>query len=453
MKRACPTGALLDLAAGRLNEDEAAAISVHVAQCPACARTLARAEDLARAAAAGADAPSLEVTDALRDRLWSQLAPVAENAAKAARTRAAVRYLARSHYGGLGIAAVVVAVVVATWLLPSTASRQAPLPEKPALAFVPLTGLSQPKLTAASSPPSAPLVAAVVAIAESPPASAPPPTAGHPQQRVTVLHLACGAAVQRAGADVRLLHDDPGNGSVRLLTGTVQVEVPKLPAGARMAVETQEARIEVKGTRFSVTRNPEGTGVRVTEGTVWVTPAGRGRQMEILTAGQDTVIQNLNLYRSGLREKLKTALTAKSWQEAGQLAHRLLETLDEGTEADGLRLQLAAVAVREGNDAQAVALAEHVAAHGAMDLTRQNALVFEANLHHAAKQTQAEMLVWQRYRQQFPQGTHIRQSLERLVQFSCNQTTVEAVTYRQQLALLGGQDDASTELLSRCAPR
>ncbi len=439
----CPEAPVLELAAGKLPPAEAQALTAHIAACPACQQTLEAAHAVVAATQTLARAPLPPLPDALRERLWTQLAPVAERAAADARTHAAVRHLARSRYGALAAAAVLVAVAGALWS--AQALRQAPVPQSAIASNVHVQlpqGLRHQPVVSAAPP--------VVAVPTEP-APLSPLVADH-APRVNVLHLACGAAVHRAGADVHVTRDEPGLGVVRLDGGIVQVEVPKLPEGARMAVETREARVEVKGTRFSVSHTAEGTTVHVTEGTVWVTPAGKGRALEVLTAGQTTRVPGADAYRSGLRQQLQGALSAKAWAEVATLAHRLLDTLDEGTEADGLRLQLAAVAARAGEANQAVALAEQVAAHGALDLTRQNALAFAASVYHGGKQGAAELAVWQRYRQLYPTGAHASQALERLVQLTCGQATAEAAAVRHQLRAQGTLDAGVAALLQRCEP-
>jgi hypothetical protein len=80
--------------------------------------------------------------------------------------------------------------------------------------------------------------------------------------------------------------DYPGQ-DLRLGAGTVSLRVPKLGTRRTLSVVTPDARVTVRGTRFSVSFAANGarpgTQVQVTEGSVWVDHAGKE---DVLAAGQ-----------------------------------------------------------------------------------------------------------------------------------------------------------------------
>jgi hypothetical protein len=78
--------------------------------------------------------------------------------------------------------------------------------------------------------------------------------------------------------------ESPGQ-DLRLGSGTVSLRVPKLGAHRTLSVVTPDARVTVRGTRFSVSfaGDRSETRVRVTEGSVWVDHAGKE---DVLAAGQ-----------------------------------------------------------------------------------------------------------------------------------------------------------------------
>lgn len=80
--------------------------------------------------------------------------------------------------------------------------------------------------------------------------------------RGTVVHLAGPAHVALAGTAAAV--------TVRLEDGVLNAAVAHRLAGETFAVVTPDARVEVRGTRFSVMKGAEGSTVRVDEGRVFV---------------------------------------------------------------------------------------------------------------------------------------------------------------------------------------
>ncbi len=72
-------------------------------------------------------------------------------------------------------------------------------------------------------------------------------------------------------------------------------------------LETKDGFVVVKGTKFKVNVDRDGTTVSVTKGTVWVTPKGEGREKIILTAGKTTHILPLSTF---LRENKENGIKA-----------------------------------------------------------------------------------------------------------------------------------------------
>ena len=108
----------------------------------------------------------------------------------------------------------------------------------------------------------------------------------------TTAILANGAAVDVApGSDLRFdAHVDSGERAgedLRLGQGKVWLRVPKLGPHHTLSVVTPDARVTVRGTRFSVAvlgaAGAVETRVQVTEGSVWVDQAGHE---DVLSAGQ-----------------------------------------------------------------------------------------------------------------------------------------------------------------------
>lgn len=78
---------------------------------------------------------------------------------------------------------------------------------------------------------------------------------------------------------------------LRLERGTVKLSVPRLPPGDTLSVLTEDARVTVRGTRFSVSLEHDGEGtpqscVRVQEGAVEV--ARRGAAPRLLGPGEES---------------------------------------------------------------------------------------------------------------------------------------------------------------------
>jgi hypothetical protein len=113
-----------------------------------------------------------------------------------------------------------------------------------------------------------------------------------PNQTTATAVLASGANVQvepdsTVRFDARTESTDGIGEALTLSHGTVVLSVPKLGPHRRLSVLTPDARVTVRGTRFSVSVLGSGdrreTRVHVTDGSVWVDHAGKE---DVLAAGQ-----------------------------------------------------------------------------------------------------------------------------------------------------------------------
>src|SRR5262249_49498957 len=113
---------------------------------------------------------------------------------------------------------------------------------------------------------------------------------------------------------------------LRLRSGAVALEVPKLPPGAALSVATDEAEVQVRGTRFRVERTATATVVSVTEGVVEVQPSGAGRPSLLLRAGQTAQVEPLEAYRLRAQEEALGAVSRGDLPAAAAQLAQLLAT-------------------------------------------------------------------------------------------------------------------------------
>lgn len=100
----------------------------------------------------------------------------------------------------------------------------------------------------------------------------------------------------------------PREDRVRLDAGALSLQVPKLAAGRVLSVQTRDALIRVRGTRFRVVVEAASTHVSVSEGIVEVIPMGLGRASWRLGRGEELSVPSLDAYRQGLRTQAVEAL-------------------------------------------------------------------------------------------------------------------------------------------------
>lgn len=175
--------------------------------------------------------------------------------------------------------------------------------------------------------------------------------------------------------------EHPGQ-DLRLGSGTVSLRVPKLGAHRTLSVVTADARVTVRGTRFSVSFAGAGdrseTRVRVTEGSVWVDHAGKE---DVLAAGQSwtsrpelAAVRPAAPGQDGAASDGVPAAPAHGANDAiasndappGRSAHQRTEAaaphhtevVESTLAAENELYRSAAASIRAGQDARAVGLLE-----------------------------------------------------------------------------------------------
>jgi hypothetical protein len=206
---------------------------------------------------------------------------------------------------------------------------------------------------------------------------------------------------------------------IRLETGTLSLDVPK-HANGKVVVETTDTDVQVHGTRFTVTRQAEGTWVAVTEGTVEVLPRGQGRPILSVPAGQSVTIEPLASFRSRTRQTALDALQRGDLTAADEHVKALLATGVTQEDAGELHALLGWKHFEDGDHAGAaryfhMALAE--LPDGAVPLWADNAwaqsaLVVEQSDGRAAAEA------WRQYLRRFPSGSHASLARARLVRLT-----------------------------------
>jgi ferric-dicitrate binding protein FerR (iron transport regulator) len=87
---------------------------------------------------------------------------------------------------------------------------------------------------------------------------------------------------------ITLVRAEPPEQRLRLEAGKVELEVPKLAAGSAFVVETADAEVRVRGTRFSVEVSGSGAGVRTRVGVARGSVLVRTARGESVLSGGDT---------------------------------------------------------------------------------------------------------------------------------------------------------------------
>ena len=228
--------------------------------------------------------------------------------------------------------------------------------------------------------------------------------------------LPSGARLTLERGAVRCVRATADEERLALDRGTVSLEVPHLGAGRTLSVETPDALVRVRGTRFQVARDELGTTVSVTEGEVEVRPEGPGRPVEFVHPGARVVVEPLAAYRRGLLAAAGDAL-AQGWRDtADEQLTRLLATEPEPplrAHAESLQAWAAAA---NGEATTAIRLYRSALARvpaGETPTWADNALA-ELALLLEAREPAAALAAWREYLDRFPQGLHAAQARGRL---------------------------------------
>jgi hypothetical protein len=230
-------------------------------------------------------------------------------------------------------------------------------------------------------------------------------------------------AVLASGANVELGRDStvrfeerapsatPGEDLV-LSHGMVSLRVPKLGAHRTLSVVTPDARVTVRGTRFSVAVDGTGdrreTRVRVTEGSVWVDHGGK---QDVLGAGQswsslapvvasDTTPTTPATVPTALPEIAPIPAIPDASAPRTAFAARAASTLAAENEA----YRRAVAAVRAGDDAHAVGLLEGFVARFPGSPLAQNATVERLRALSRLGRRESAARAARQYLAEYPRG-------------------------------------------------
>lgn len=233
---------------------------------------------------------------------------------------------------------------------------------------------------------------------------------------VAVGELPSGARVTLERGAVRIDRASTSEERLLLERGAVSLEVPHLGAGRTLSVDTPEAQVRVRGTRFHVSRDELGTTVSVAEGEVEVRPEGPGRPTEFVHPGARVVIEPLPAYRSRLLGAASDALAHGSRDVADdQLSHLLATEPDASlrAHAEALRAWAAAAAGERDVAVRLYRRALELLPEGEAPTWADNA-VAELALLLEVRDPAAAVSAWRDYLARFPQGLHAAQARERL---------------------------------------
>jgi hypothetical protein len=208
-----------------------------------------------------------------------------------------------------------------------------------------------------------------------------------PNRTTATAVLASGANVEvepdsTVRFDARVESTEAAGEALTLSQGTVVLRVPKLGPHRTLSVLTPDARVTVRGTRFSVTVLGSGdrreTRVQVTEGSVWVNHAGKE---DVLAAGQSWSSRPevaLTRERPTATPAPKNEPAAGAAVEATAPRPRDVNVSPVGTStlaAENELYRSAVAAVRGGEDARAVGLLDTFLSRFPRSPLAQNAAV------------------------------------------------------------------------------
>ncbi|MEO0813978.1 MAG: FecR family protein, partial [Myxococcota bacterium] len=227
-----------------------------------------------------------QVSTEQRAASWERLASEAQRAMRRSQRP-------RLHWGAWAAAAAAMFVIVGFWLgRASVDSRGPAVTRAPAVNKLrPEPASKERSATAKSEPPTR--------IEET-----------VPRKTVnTGRRLASGARLETShDAVFSIERDEAVRGVISLDAGRVSLEVPKLEAGATLAVRTKGARVVVHGTRFSVARSAGNTEITVSEGVVEVISLQTRETSTFLSAGESMRLEDGTLRLARLENALERSL-------------------------------------------------------------------------------------------------------------------------------------------------
>ncbi len=383
-KTECRPDLLVDFAAGRLESQEKDAIAEHLKYCPQCSRKLKQLREFEKGLQA---TRTIEMEADTSEEIWSTLHQYVQQSQQELQVRNAWRTIL-SRPSTFAVAASILFLIPGIWLLIHFLGPMAVDP------------------------------------------SARPGEAVATAQNETIPRTFPVGAVASFGPEARatVREADRKSGIVFLERGQVNVSVQKLKEHRRFEVHTEDAIVQVKGTRFEVDKKSDDmTRVEVFEGTVWVNPVGKNREQIILTAGSSAEIPSLDAYLRELRQAGENALNAKAFSEATSYFKRFLKT-SENEEASEVEFLLAEALERNGNDAEAVRMYLDMT-RSSVSLRAENAYAAMASLQMRLENNSEVRKTWKQYLNRFPQGNFSQDALRWLAEDECHR--MPGTFYRQ----------------------
>jgi len=401
------------------------------------------------------------------EQVWEQVAPEAELAAANMARRAAWRTILRRP--------AVLAAAAAALLALGAGMAMMNDPEAPAMpghdvAAGPEAPVAVAAAPAAPSPAPTEVAAGVnhperrpgTRVTAAPRSSSQPP----PQQRKQARRsgsparpagrkLACGAVLGGAStAKITVERDTQREATVRLQSGRISLQVPRLGPGGRLSVVTPDAVVRVRGTRFTVSRADGATTVTVQHGAVEVSPTGRGRPPRVLRQGETMQVQGVDRFLARVRREMDQAIAARDFTSAAERGRRYLAVCPEPKRATGVKLRLAGVLGRLGQLPQAAALYHEVSRSAAPQTTRENALALQASMFEEAGDRQRALASWKELAHRFDDGAHAREAMLRILRYGCGRSDdPDLAAIERRLRSCCSADRGVRRMLEACAPK
>jgi ferric-dicitrate binding protein FerR (iron transport regulator) len=225
-----------------------------------------------------------------------------------------------------------------------------------------------------------------------------------------------GARIRLEAGALKLASASREHPSLVLPLGRVVVDVPKLPLGATLSVRTPDAEVRVHGTRFQVIRTAKDTQVQVFEGVVEVRPEGIGRPIQMIRAGESSIIGSAEAYREELRRSTLAALDHGEFSAAERQIDQLLGSTAEAAQRAEAQALLAWSLAARGKRSDAVARYRQALAllpEGQQTLWADNACA-ELAILLDQESPQDGRAVWKECLRRFPDGVHAASTRSRL---------------------------------------
>lgn len=205
---------------------------------------------------------------------------------------------------------------------------------------------------------------------------------------------------------------DRDSGRIYLANGKISVRVNKLKNDQHFEVRTDDAVIAVKGTRFEVIKSmPDMTDVVVTEGTVWVTPAGKNRDKIILKAGQSVSVPGEITYLGELRKSGEKALLSETTVEDAVVFFERYILTDGSNSNIEVKFLLADAFEQLGDIGKAIKIYNDIIIESSDNLKAENAFASLASAHKRLGHKEKEMETWKSYIERFPKGVYSQEAL------------------------------------------